>query len=125
MRINNGNLSRNYDIFDYFETKISRNSDYINDSMTKGISFSAELFTERNPCTACGKTIKKFQNNVQKRFIDTSFKVYSLFGNDRTFYDVYNRAEYDQMYVELRNKLRSIMVNGNENIQFYEFKALN
>ena len=29
------------------------------------------------------------------------------------------------MYVELRNKLRSIMVNGNENIQFYEFKALN
>ena len=61
MIINNGYLSRNYDIFDYFETKIGRNSDYINDSMTRGISFSAELFTERNPCTACGKTIKNFK----------------------------------------------------------------
>ena len=119
--LQNDFLSHKYSIFNYFRyIGNERNTNTINTSMTKGINVAIDLFTERNPCTACENTIEKFQLILNKRFNNVTFSTYSLFGNDDTFYDKYPQTEFIENKRTLKSKIEDIMMSDRP-VQFYLF----
>ena len=89
------------------------------------------MFTERNPCEACGRTIKTFQQNIKKRF-DTNFvEIYSYFGKDKMFYSEYHPEirEIKEMNIRaiINNVIFDVEIKNPEiqyPVRFYKFNEL-